>query len=48
MYLGVFNSPESKLEHARLLAELAVTPVAPLARVGTVPNRDITLNEVYL
>src|SRR5262245_60891561 len=49
VYLGVFNSPESKLEHARILAELAVTP-GPAARppLATQSPRDITLNEVYL
>src|SRR4051812_40128726 len=49
VYLGAFNSPESKLEHARILAQLAVAPSpTPRAQVAAAAPGDITLNEVYL
>lgn len=48
VYLGVFNSPESKLEHARILAQLAVSPSHTSARTAPSADCDITLNEVYL
>ncbi len=49
VYLGAFGSPESKLEHARILAQLAVAPVpTPPSRCGPSRTSDITLNEVYL
>ena len=40
IYLGLFNSPKSKQEYARIIAELAVGN----PRTGT----DITLNEVFV
>jgi integrase len=43
--LGKYNSPESRAEYARILAELAVAP-APAQAVRSFP--DVTVNEVLL
>lgn len=49
VYLGAFGSSESKLEHARILAQLAVAPVpTSSSQCGSSRTSDITLNEVYL
>src|SRR5947209_15747986 len=49
VYLGPFNSPESKAEHARILAGLAAAPcpeaVVPDARGGAT---NVTVNELLL
>lgn len=48
VYLGRFNSPESKLEHARILAELAMG-AHPLQPAGSQTRHpDLTMNEVAL
>jgi hypothetical protein len=35
VYLGKFNSPESRAEYARIVAELAVQPVPPPSQAET-------------
>jgi integrase len=44
--LGKYNSPESRAENARILAELAVTPIP--AAVGTTRTPDVTVNELLV
>lgn len=46
--LGKYNSPESRAEYARILAELAVAPVPTAVGPGCVRVKDITLNELLL
>jgi hypothetical protein len=49
VYLGLFNSPESKVEHARILAQLAVSPTPANVTPHLITGRsDITINEVSL
>jgi len=49
IYLGAYNSPESRREYARLVAELAVrpTPLPPTVD-GREDNFGLTVNEVLL
>lgn len=47
LYLGRFNSPESKAEYARLVAELQTAPAAGQVAPGPAPHRP-TVNEVLL
>jgi integrase len=44
VYLGPYNSDESRREYARVVAELASSP----AQVGPTPSADLTVNEVLL
>ena len=44
-YLGVYGSPESRTEYARLIAELAV---GPPANPSPTPSPDLSLNEILL
>lgn len=46
VYLGRYDSPESRAEYARIIAELAVhpTPTEP----GTPGRRDVSVNELLL
>ncbi len=49
VYLGAFNSSESKTEFARILSKLAVAPASVvIAQTGTQRPADITVAEVYL
>ena len=50
VYLGAYNSPESKTEHARILAALAAaaSPAAVIqAETNLKGTRDILVSEVY-
>jgi integrase len=44
VYLGAYNSPESRAEYARILAELSVSPGA----VGTPSSHRLTVDEIIL
>lgn len=46
--LGKYNSPESRTEYARILAELAVAPIPAVVIPAAVRVRDITVNELLL
>ncbi|WP_439628789.1 tyrosine-type recombinase/integrase [Gemmata sp.] len=46
MYLGVFNSPESRREYGRLVAELASSPAPQVVAAGTA--RGLTVDEVLV
>jgi integrase len=46
--LGKYNSPDSRAEYARILAELAVAPIASAVGPACVRVKDITLNELLL
>ncbi|HEX4607898.1 MAG TPA: site-specific integrase [Urbifossiella sp.] len=50
VYLGVFESPESRAEYARLVAELAARPTAvpPSECVKAPGERNLTVNEIFL
>ena len=46
VYLGAFDSPESRREYARIIAELAVAPVAHQG--GLTPPTRITIDELLV
>jgi integrase len=46
--LGKYNSPESRAEYARILAELAVAPLPSAVGPAWVRAKDITVNELLL
>ncbi len=46
VYLGAFDSPESRREYARIVAELAVAPAAPQG--GLTPPARITIDELLV
>lgn len=46
--LGKYNSPESRAEYARLLAELAVAPIPAAVGPACVRAKDISVNELLL
>ncbi len=46
--LGRYNSPESRAEYARLLAELAVAPIPAAVGPVCVRAKDISVNELLL
>ena len=49
VYLGEHNSPESRAEYARIIAELARTPGPSAPAVGgTVPRNGVTVNELLV
>ena len=50
VYLGEYNSPESRVEHARLLAKMATapTPEAALRLATSKTTDDVTINEIIV
>ncbi len=48
VYLGLYNSPESRAEYGRLVAEIASTTVPALATSSTSLAPRITVNQVLL
>jgi integrase len=44
VYLGVYNSPESRQEYARIISELATAPAPELVATGGFP--DLSVNEL--
>jgi integrase len=48
VYLGPYNSPESRREYARLVAELAVNPAPPPLAQSRAGRDGLTVNEVLL
>ncbi len=50
VYLGTFNSPESRVEYGRIVAELATTPLAPQpSRVtGPAVSARLTVDQLLL
>ncbi|MFO0796377.1 MAG: tyrosine-type recombinase/integrase [Gemmataceae bacterium] len=48
IYLGVYDSPESRAEYARVVAELAVHPTPTDPSPGEPGRRDVSVNELLL
>ena len=50
VYLGVYDSAESRAEYARLVAELAAAPptLPPAVRVAAARTQDVAVNEILL
>src|SRR5262245_21184310 len=48
VYLGAYNTEESRSEYARVVAELAVTPVQTISPHHAEGDHPITVNEVLL
>lgn len=48
VYLGPYNSPESRKEYARIVAELAVAPAAAASVAGPTAGAARTVAEVLL
>ena len=48
IYLGVYDSPESRQEYARILGEVSVAPITGVAAPTTNVRWDLTVNELLL
>ncbi|HEV3438852.1 MAG TPA: hypothetical protein VG122_15910 [Gemmata sp.] len=48
VYLGLYDSPESRVEYARIVQELSITPILKSADQIAVGGSDVTINEVLL
>jgi integrase len=48
VYLGRYDSPESRAEYARVIAELAVCPIPDAPEAARPTRRDVTVNELLL
>jgi integrase len=48
IYLGEYDSPESRAEYARIVQELSITPIFKSADQIAVGGSDMTINEVLL
>ncbi|MBN9523571.1 tyrosine-type recombinase/integrase [bacterium] len=48
IYLGRYDSPESRAEYARIVTELAVCPIPDAPEAARTTRRDVTVNELLL